>query len=91
MKRALASLLLAFALSGCLNSLTTSDYNRPVHIGMTEKELVEAIGKPEVVTKKPDGSQTWVYSFDLGTDARSEFYVLKDGKVIDMPSASLRN
>ena len=88
MKRTLAALLLVSALSGCLNSFTTSDYNKPVHVGMTEQELVGALGKPEVITKKPDGSQTWVYSFDLGTDARSEFYTLKDGKVIDIPPAT---
>ena len=88
MKHSLLALILAVALTGCLSSLTTQDYNRPVSVGMTEKELTDAIGKPDVITKRPDGSQVWVYSFGLGIDAKQVFYVLKDGKIVDIPAPS---
>ncbi len=88
MKHSILALVLATALTGCLSSLTTQDYNRPAQIGMTEQQLTDAIGKPEVITKRPDGSQVWVYSFGLGTDAKQAFYVLKDGKVVETPPSS---
>ncbi len=91
MKRTILALILPLAATGCFNSLTTDDYNRPVHVGMTERQLTDAIGKPEVITKRSDGSQVWVYSFNLGVDARSASYVVKDGKVVDVPSNSARN
>ena len=84
MKRTLLVLILASALTGCLNTLTTADYNQPVRVGMTERQLTDAIGKPEVITKRGDGSQVWVYSFELGVDAKSSSYVLKDGKVVEV-------
>ncbi len=88
MKHSILALVLALTLTGCLSSLTTEDYNRPVQVGMTEKQLTDSIGKPEVITKRPDGSQVWVYSFGLGVDAKQVFYILKDGKVVDIPPAS---
>jgi hypothetical protein len=91
MKSTILALITACALSGCLNTMTTDDYNTPVRVGMTERQLTDAIGKPEVVTKRADGSQVWVYSFNLGVDARASSYVLKDGKVVEVlsgPAAS---
>ncbi len=85
MKSSILALFLAVALSGCLSSLTTEDYNRPVQVGMTEKQLTDSIGKPEVITKRPDGSEVWVYSFGLGVDAKQVFYIMKDGKVAEIP------
>lgn len=91
MNRTILALLFTLALTGCFNTLTTDDYNRPVHVGMTERQLTDAIGKPEVITKRSDGSQVWVYSFNLGVDARSASYVVKDGKVVEVPSNPARN
>jgi hypothetical protein len=88
MKHSILALFMALALSGCLSSLTTDDYNRPVQVGMTEKQLTDSIGKPEVITKRPDGSQVWVYSFGLGVDAKQAIYIMKDGKVAEIPSTS---
>jgi outer membrane protein assembly factor BamE (lipoprotein component of BamABCDE complex) len=86
MKRTIPALLLAVALGGCA-SVTTEDYNLPVRIGMTERQVKDALGKPDLVTQRPDGSQVWVYSFDIGVDAKSATYVLKDGKVVEVPPA----
>lgn len=85
-KHTILALLLAFVLTGCLSSLTTGDYNQPVRLGMTDAQLKAAIGNPEVVTKRTDGSEVWVYSFGLGIDAKSAFYVVKDGKVVEIPA-----
>ena len=91
MKRTILALILTLAVAGCVNSLTTDDYNRPVHVGMTERQLTDAIGKPEVVTKRSDGSQVWVYSFNLGVDATSASYLVKDGKVVEVLPNLARN
>ncbi len=88
MKHSILALVLALTLTGCLSSLTSSDYNQPTRIGMTEKELTDAVGKPEVITNRSDGSQVWVYSFGLGVDAKQVFYILKDGKVVDIPATA---
>ncbi|HUL54751.1 MAG TPA: lipoprotein [Opitutaceae bacterium] len=85
MKRTVPALLLALILTGCA-SVTTEDYNLPVRVGMTERQLTDALGKPDLVTQKPDGSQNWVYSFDIGVDAKSATYVVKDGVVVEVPS-----
>jgi hypothetical protein len=58
---------------------------------MTERQLTDAIGKPEVVTKRSDGSQVWVYSFNLGVDATSASYLVKDGKVVEVLPNLARN
>ena len=79
---ALASIL---ALAGC-TTVSTEDYNLPVHVGMTVQELTNALGKPEVITNKTDGSQVWVYSYDIGVDAKSARYIVKDGKVVEVPA-----
>ena len=91
MNRTILALILTLAVTGCVNSLTTDDYNRPVRVGMTERQLTDAIGKPEVITKRADGSQVWVYSFNLGVDARSASYVVKDGKVAEVLPSPARN
>ena len=91
MKRTILALTITLAVTGCLNSFTTDDYNGPVHVGMTERQLTQAVGRPEVVTKRSDGSQVWVYSFNLGVDAKSASYVVKDGKVVEVLSNPARN
>ncbi|HUJ43109.1 MAG TPA: hypothetical protein VLW52_05830 [Opitutaceae bacterium] len=90
MKRTVPALILALALTGCA-SVTTDDYNAPVHVGMTERQLTDALGKPDLVTQKPDGSQDWVYSFNIGVDAKSATYVVKDGKVVEVPTPPAHN
>jgi hypothetical protein len=84
MKRTILALILAIAVTGCFNSLTTDAYNVPVRVGMTGRQLTDSIGKPEVITKRSDGTEVWVYSFNLGVDAKSSSYVLKDGKVVEV-------
>lgn len=91
MKRAILPLIGILALGGCLNSMTSDDYNQPVRIGMTERQLTQSIGKPEVITKRGDGSEVWVYSFNLGVDAKSYSYVMKDGKVAEIQQPPAHN
>ena len=90
MKRTVPALIITLAITGCA-TMSTDDYNLPVHVGMTERQLTDALGKPEVVTQRPDGSQVWVYSFNLGVDAKSASYVVKDGKVVEVPSTPAHN
>jgi hypothetical protein len=90
MKRTVLPLIFTLAVTGCA-TFSTDDYNLPVHVGMTERQLTDAVGKPQVVTQRSDGSQVWVYSFNLGVDAKSASYLVKDGKVVEVLSAPARN
>jgi len=53
---------------------------------MTESELHQLMGKPNVVTSSGDHVR-WIYSFATGLgDARSVSFGLTDGKVTEVPS-----
>ena len=66
MKRTVLPLIVTLAVTGCA-TFSTDDYNLPVQVGMTERQLTDALGKPDVVTKKTDGSQVWVYPSTSGS------------------------
>ena len=71
----------------CASTLTAAHHQearRCAWVGMTGRQLTDSIGKPEVITKRSDGTEVWVYSFNLGVDAKSSSYVLKDGKVVEV-------
>ena len=47
-------------LSGCQS--TTSRHSQGyIRNGMSSKEVVKALGSPNMVTRNPDGTETWVY------------------------------
>jgi outer membrane protein assembly factor BamE (lipoprotein component of BamABCDE complex) len=69
-------LLPAFALCGCVNAqdhardveagqqgdrLTAGVVQREVRQGMPASEVAATLGSPNIVTRNPDGTQTWVY------------------------------
>ena len=42
-------------------AVTLGAVQRSVHKGMTQSEIVEALGSPNMVTRDKDGVETWVY------------------------------
>ena len=91
MKRTFLAFIVALAVTGCTGTFFYVNQTRSVQVGMTEQQLTDILGKPEVVTKRSDGSQVWVYSFNLGVDATSASYLVKDGKVIEVLPNLARN
>ena len=85
MKRFIPALIITLAVTGCTN---VGSRTKSVQVGMTEQQLTEILGKPEVVTNRSDGTQVWVYAFGPGSDATTASYVLKDGKVVSLPPSS---
>lgn len=41
--------------------MTLGIVQKEVHKGMNQREIVEALGSPNIVTKDQNGTQTWVY------------------------------
>ena len=63
-------------LSGCQS--TTSRHSQGyIRNGMSSKEVVKALGSPNMVTRNPDGTETWVYD-----RAISNFKANKSNSVI---------
>ena len=66
--RALATLLVAIAVSGCATApyggdrnLTAGTVQRQVHLGMSGAEVAEALGSPNIVTTDEHRNETWIY------------------------------
>ena len=88
MKRTLLALIVSLAVTGCTGTFFYVDHTRSVQVGMTEQQLTETLGKPEVVTTRADGAKVWVYAFGPGSYATTASYVLKDGKVVSVQPSS---
>jgi outer membrane protein assembly factor BamE (lipoprotein component of BamABCDE complex) len=43
------------------DTMTLGAVQRSVHKGMTQSEIVNALGAPNMVTRDKDGTETWVY------------------------------
>jgi outer membrane protein assembly factor BamE (lipoprotein component of BamABCDE complex) len=72
-------------LAGCFGTAFNWSQARSVTVDMTEKQLTDAMGKPYMVTTRGD-REVWVYSYATGLgEAKAVSYVLKDGKVIEVP------
>jgi outer membrane protein assembly factor BamE (lipoprotein component of BamABCDE complex) len=88
MKRNLLALIVTLAEAGCTSTSSYVEHTRSVQVGMTEQQLTEILGKPDVITKRTDGSQVWVYAFDPWFHGATASYVLKDGKVVSVAPSS---
>jgi outer membrane protein assembly factor BamE (lipoprotein component of BamABCDE complex) len=88
MKRTLLALIVSLAVTGCTGTFFYVNQTRSVQVGMTEQQLTDILGKPEVVTARADGTRVWVYVFGPGSYATTASYVLKDGKVASVPPSS---
>jgi outer membrane protein assembly factor BamE (lipoprotein component of BamABCDE complex) len=86
MKKLLSMMVAAFVLSACAMG-TPINWNkaRQVQVGMNEAQVTALMGRPYMVTSRPDG-QRWIWV--LGTSwgsSQSMSIVLKDGKVTEVP------
>jgi len=85
MKTILCLIAASTLLCGCAGTYFTFDQARRVEVGMTEAELQNTMGSPNLVTARGNNC-IWVYSFADGFGrARSVSYVLSGGKVIEVP------
>lgn len=49
-------------------SLTVGVVQREIRYGMTQSEVAEALGSPNIVTKEDNGNETWIYD-KIATEA----------------------
>lgn len=82
-------LVILFALSvvACAGSPFKFENARKVEIGMSQEELTNLLGQPYMVTTRGQ-DQIWVWSYANGMTgaAKSVSYVIRDGKVISVPT-----
>ncbi|TWI52985.1 Beta-barrel assembly machine subunit BamE [Pseudomonas duriflava] len=86
MRKFLAAVALAGAISGCAG--TSFDYSqaRQVKVGMTEAEVVQIMGRPYSVVSRGD-EQMWVWSHaNVFAGSKAVSFKMKGGKVIETPS-----
>lgn len=72
---------------GCAGTNFKYDSARKVQIGMTEDKLTELMGKPYSVVSKGD-TQIWIWSYAnaLTGNSQSVSFIMKDGKVYNLPT-----
>ena len=46
---------------GKADSLTVGVVQRDISVGMSQTEVVEALGSPNMVTRDKEGKESWVY------------------------------
>lgn len=82
------SLLLSVTLltSGCVGTHFTFSEVRQVQPGMTEQQVQQIMGKPNVVTAQ--GNQVrWVYAYGTAIgSAASASFVFENGRVVQVPN-----
>jgi outer membrane protein assembly factor BamE (lipoprotein component of BamABCDE complex) len=88
--RTIARMLIVAAAAGCTTAaqhqqqlgstaereMTLGVVQKELHAGMTQDQVVEALGSPNIVTRDAEGRETWVYD-KIATEAsysRSEAY-----------------
>jgi len=86
MMRALVTLLLIAALSGCAGTNFSYDNARKVQVGMTEAQLIQLMGRPYMVTTRGN-EQMWVWSRANGFTglSRAVSFKMKNGVVSEIP------
>jgi hypothetical protein len=74
-------------LSGCTHSSFKFDDARKVQLGMDERQLINIMGDPKSISSSDD-SEVWVWVNYNGFTGKMQkvSYVIKDGKVIDVPA-----
>ncbi len=76
---------LAF-LIGCAGNPFSFDSARKITVGMSETQLIGAMGEPYQKTAKKD-CEVWLWSFSYGLFyGQSVSFIMKDGKVSGLPS-----
>jgi outer membrane protein assembly factor BamE (lipoprotein component of BamABCDE complex) len=84
----IAVAMLALALSACAGSGSIKwDNVRQLQVGMTEKEVVEKVGRPYRVSGKGDGTEVWVWVYvnTMTGSNESMSVIMKDGKATSVP------
>lgn len=74
MKKILLLLFLMALVSGCVSAkqhqaavrddgdkLTTGIVQKEIHKGMSQADVAQALGSPNIVTKDKEGKETWIY------------------------------
>lgn len=85
MKKTFFALLAAVMLAGCAGTPIDFDHARQVRVGMTEQELTALMGPPYMVSARGK-DQLWVWSHaNAFGSAKSVSFVIRDGKVADIP------
>lgn len=51
--------------------MTLGTVQQSIHKGMTQSQVIEALGSPNMVTRDKDGVETWVYDKSSTTVATS--------------------
>lgn len=83
--RAIATIILALALSSCAGTNFTWDNARQIKSGMSEQEVTAIMGSPYLV-KSESGKLTWVWSYaDTFSGVKMVSVVFNDGKVVEPP------
>jgi hypothetical protein len=84
MKIVFCGLLLA-VLTGCAGTRFEWDNAKAVHVGTTQAELIELLGKPYLV-KSQNGAETWIWSYSGLDGTKLVSYVLVNGVVTVVPT-----
>jgi outer membrane protein assembly factor BamE (lipoprotein component of BamABCDE complex) len=75
MKKAILLTPFLFAIVGCMTStehqqelhsstereMTLGIVQKDIHTGMSQADVAEALGSPNIVTKDSEGNETWIY------------------------------
>lgn len=77
--------LVALVFAGCVGTHFNFDEVRQVQPGMTEQQVQQIMGKPNVVTAQGNRIR-WVYAYGtaVGTGASASF-VFENGRVVEVP------
>lgn len=89
--KALAALAIVATLCACSmrGGDTSFDNIERVRLGMSEAELIQIMGKPDI-TRITEGKQIWVWRNPLAlTGASVVSFGLRDGKVIEIPNVAV--
>lgn len=85
--KALLTILFALSVLACAGSPFKFENARQVQVGMSKEDLTNLLGKPYMVTTRGQ-DQIWIWSHANGMTgaAKSISYVIRDGKVISVPT-----
>ncbi|WP_306522153.1 outer membrane protein assembly factor BamE [Rheinheimera sp.] len=81
------AVFLTLTLIACAGTPFNFENARQVKVGMVESEVTNLMGSPYLVTTKGE-EQIWVWSYANGMSGASKSisFVMKDGKVISVPT-----
>lgn len=87
MKKGLLALIGGILLVSCAGTPFKFENARQVKAGMTEAEVTSYMGRPYMITSRGE-EQIWVWSQANGFTGSSQSisFVMKDGKVVNVPT-----